>query len=105
MINFPKFLVDTVVRPKMSAGLTMELLLIGHGLNDLCYEIEREYVKYLRGEKTNKFSTKVDSNDHFELTKGVLRAELEFFDYKAKISQIILDCPTRYGVCSWIYLL
>ena len=51
MINFSKFLVDTVVRPKMSAGLSMELLLVGHGLDDLCCEIKWEYVQYLRGNK------------------------------------------------------
>ena len=95
MINFPKFLVDTVVRPKMSAGLSMELLLVGHGLDDLCCEIKWEYVQYLRGDKTNKFSTKVDNNDNFGITRAILLAELDFFDYKARIIQIILDCPTR----------
>ena len=54
------------------------------------------YVHYLQGEKKNKFSTKVENNDHFATTRDILKAELSFFHYKTRVDQVILDCPMRY---------
>ena len=96
MINFSDFLMNHVVRPYLTTGLCMEMMLVGQGLTDLYNEIETEYVRYLQGDKTNKFSTKVDNNDHFVDTREVLKAELGFFNYKERVDQVVLGCPTRY---------
>ena len=92
-----------VVRPYLTTGLCMEMMLVGQGLTDLYNEIEKEYVRYLRGDKTNKFSTKVDNNDHFVDTREVLKAELGFFNYKERVDQVVLGCPTRYYYFQTIY--
>jgi hypothetical protein len=49
----------------------------------------------MSGEKTNKFSTKVENNNHFADTREILQAELCFFDYKTRVDQVVKDCPTR----------
>ena len=96
MVDFTDFLMTNVVRPYLTTGLCMEMMLVGQGLTDLYNDIETEYVRYLRGEKTNKFSTKVENNNHFADTREILQAELCFFDYKTRVDQVVKDCPTRY---------
>ena len=95
MIDFANFFISTLVRPKMTTELTMELMIIGHGVSELSDELVRSYVLYLRGEKTNKFSTGGD-NSHFAITRDLLSKELHFFDYKERINEIVQQSPSRY---------
>ena len=95
MFDFSDFFINKLVRPRMTTGLCMELMLVGYSLSELCDEMTENYKSYLRGKKCHKFSTEGD-NSHFEGTRQTLREELKFFDYKHRISAVVQECPSRY---------
>ena len=95
-IQLTSFFESDLSLPRLSTNNVLELFLVGCELNDIKSDIEIVYLQYLKGQKSNKFSTNKQGNHHFETTRAIVKNEMEFLDYKTRVRDTIKLVPSRY---------
>ena len=94
MSIFPGYLTNGQFLRNMKPAKYLELLLVGHSLDDLYSEISTAYGQFLSGDKTIKFSTNGADNSHITETKELVRIELRRFNLQQRINETIELCPS-----------